>query len=139
MAAGVEIVEIPGQSRHPPQIVRQHFGGKGSGLAVGGAQVHGIGTVSHQLSEASFQKHFSRSGGIGRILRLCPAASGIPGEKGKGIGPDGAGGFHHFHISPGGRQMTSQIQQVHPSFSPYYSISFGKMQIIPFHPGKNVL
>ena len=107
MAAGMEIVEISGQSRHPAQIVRQHISGKGPGLRIGGAQVHGVGTVGHQGTKIVFFQHSHCFGCIGRIFLFGAASPRIAGEEGKGIGPDGQGGFHHGGISLGGRQMAS--------------------------------
>ena len=109
MAAGVEIVEIPGQRRHPPQVVLQYLRRKSAGFGVGGAKIHGVGPVGHQFSKALGFQHGHRLFRIGSVLLLRLAAPGIPGKEGKGISPDGQGGFHHGGIAAAGGQVTSKI------------------------------
>ena len=52
MAAGMEIVILPGDRRHPAKIVQQHIGSEGPGPRVGGAQIHGISSMGHQGAES---------------------------------------------------------------------------------------
>ena len=86
MAAGMEIIEVPRQRRHPAQIVRQDLRRKGPGLLLGRAQVHGVGPMSNQRAEGVGFQHFQGSGRILGVFRLGAAASGVPGKEGKGIG-----------------------------------------------------
>ena len=107
MAAGVEIVEIPGQSCHTPQIILQHLRRKGPGIRVSGTQVHGIGTMGHQFSKVMIFQHGNGFRTVRRVLFLCLTAPGIPGKEGEGIGANGQGRFHHCRIACCGRQMAS--------------------------------
>ena len=131
MAAGVEIVEVAGQRRHPAQIVLQHLRRKRAGFGIGGAQVHGVGPVGHQLSEVFTLQHLHSFRRVGGILFFRLAAPGIPGEEGEGIGPNGHGRLHHSHIPAAGRQMTSKITHGLHSFGAHYSTFPEKMQIDP--------
>ena len=116
MAAGMEIIEIPGQSRHPAQIILQHLCRKGPGFRVRSTQIHSIGTVGHQRTEPVLFQQLHCLCRISSIFRLCLASPGIAGKERKGIGPNGQGRFHHCRVSLGRGQVTAKITQIHHSF-----------------------
>ena len=116
MASGVEIVEISGKRRHAPQIILQNSRGKGSGVRVGGAEIHGIRPVGDQFAKVVFFQHGGGFCRVRRILRLGLAAPGIPGKKREGIRSDGQRGLHHRRVPAGCGKMTAKITQNGPSF-----------------------
>ena len=117
MAAGMEIVEIPRQGGHPPQIILQNPGGKGPCLRVGGAQIHGIRPVGDQGSKTVLAQHPHSLFRVGGIFLPGLTAPGIPGEKREGVRPNGQRRLHHRRIPVGSGQVASIIPHVDLSFS----------------------
>ena len=126
VTAGVEIVEISGKRRHSPQVVLQNPRGKGSGVRIGGAEIHGIRPVGDQFAKVIFFQHGGRFCRVRRVLRLGLAAPGIPGKKREGIRPDGQRGLHHRRVPAGCGKMTAKITQNNHSFLGIIAYSTGK-------------
>ena len=73
--------------------------GKGAYVFFGGADVHGVGSMSHQFCEVVFCGIGQKGLDILVVNVFCFATAGIAGEEGKGVGVDVKGIFTHGKIA----------------------------------------
>ena len=76
VAAGVEVIEIPRQIFHPPQVIGQRQPGELSGALILGAGVDGIGGVGQNGPQPRLRRQRQIGGYVRRVHRLGPAADG---------------------------------------------------------------
>ena len=116
VAAGVEVIEIPRQIFHPPQVIGQRQPGELSGALILGAGVDGIGGVGQNGPQPRLRRQRQIGGYVRRVHRLGPAAPWIAGEELKGVGADGQRRPSHGGKAHRGGEMTADI--AHDAYLP---------------------
>ena len=123
VAAGVEVIEIPRQIFHPPQVIGQRQPGELSGALILGAGVDGIGGVGQNGPQSRLRRQRQIGGYVRRVHRLGPAAPWIAGEELKGVGADGQRRFAHSQKAVGGGEMAADIEH---GVSPFTAPASGR-------------
>ena len=107
MAAGMEIIKLSRERRHPAKVIAKELPGKCPGFRVPGTKIHRIGSMGHNWAKPMFPQQLTGQRFIFWVFFSRSAAPGIAGEESEGIGTDGKGRFDHRHIAAGGRQVAS--------------------------------
>ena len=116
MTAGMKIIIISRHVLHPTKILPQDIAGKLPQLFPGGAGVHSIRRVGHDLNKMMSGGKGTKGGHIFLIQGFRPAAAGIPRKKSKRIRPELRRLSSHGQITAGGRQMTADMKLLHPIY-----------------------
>ena len=101
MAAGVEVVQAPGDVLQPGQVVGHGLPGEGPQALVGGTGVQRVRGMGQNGEEAVFLGKSPVGGHVLQIQGLGLAAPGVPGEELEGVGPDLHGLFSHGQVPLG--------------------------------------
>ena len=109
MAAGMEVVVIPGQVLHQRQVPGHHLRRQRPDALVPGAGIHNVGRVGDDGPKFVLLQQSPALRQVRRVRGLGLGPPGVADKALEGIGPDPDRRLGHLLKSPGGGHMSPNI------------------------------